>query len=182
MPTPPEDPADSLWRFAVAMYGRPGIGDLCLDLQDRHGIDVPLLLWAAWCGAARGLPLDAAALDRVDAAVGGWRRDVVRPLRAVRRRLRHGPAPLAPTVESAALRDRVKALELEAERLQLRALALHPADPPSAGTAAAVAMTPSAALDANLRLMLPAGFEGEVTQRLHAAALSGLSTVVASSG
>lgn len=165
---------ESLWRFAVAVYGRPGIADLCLDLQDRHGVDVPLLLWAAWTGAVRGHALTGADLAAALAATAPWRRDVVAPLRAVRRRLKAGPSPIAPTPETDALRERVKALELEAERLQLTALAGHPAWVRDGGDA-------GAALAANLALLLP-GAAASFTDRLHAAALSARPTVLASAG
>ncbi len=168
-----EDLADGLWYFAVALYGRPGMADLCLELQDRHGMDVPLLLWAAWVGAARDHALTPGELAAADAAVAPWRRDVVAPLRAVRRRLKQGPLPLAPTAGSDSLRDRVKALELEAERLQLAELARHPAGAPAKGPAAD-------ALRSNLALLMPAQPEAAVTERLHAAALSAISSMVAS--
>ena len=60
-----EDKAGALWRFALAVYQKPGVSDACLLLQDRHGCNVPLLLFAAWAGAERGVVLTA---DEVAAA------------------------------------------------------------------------------------------------------------------
>lgn len=165
--------AETLWRFAVRLYGEPGISDLCLELQDRHGVDVPLLLWAAWVGVASGHALSTDELAAAEGAVRLWRRDVVAPLRAVRRRLKQGPLPIAPTAGSAALRDRLKTIELEAERLQLDALARHP-----------VATTGSAdaggALEVNLALLLPSDLPKAFTSGLHEAALSAWAAVLAS--
>ena len=52
-----EDKAGALWRFALAVYQKPGVSDACLLLQDRHGCNVTLLLFAAWAGAERGVAL-----------------------------------------------------------------------------------------------------------------------------
>lgn len=97
------------WDFSLAVYRREGVPDLCLDLQDRRGADVNVLLFAGWAGAACGVRLGAAELARLDAAVAPWREAVVRPLRAVRRRVKG---------EDDGLYARLKAAELEAERLQ----------------------------------------------------------------
>ena len=75
-----ETDAGALWDFAVRLYAEPGVSDACLALQDRFGVDVPLLLWAAWLGDGA----DAAALRAGDRAVGPWRARAVRPLRALR--------------------------------------------------------------------------------------------------
>ncbi|WP_374447535.1 TIGR02444 family protein [Stella sp.] len=117
---------ESLWDFSMRVYGAPGVADWCLALQDGHGADVNVLLWAAWWGAA-GLALAATDLAAAEGATGAWRDQVVRPLRAVRRALRADIG--AVTAEAAvALRIRIKAVELEAERLQQAALeALRPA-------------------------------------------------------
>jgi len=78
------DRAGALWNFAVRLYAEPGIAEACLVLQDRDGVDAPLLLWAAWLGGGA----DAATLRAGDRAVGPWRARAVRPLRGLRRHLR----------------------------------------------------------------------------------------------
>ena len=108
------------WRFSLSLYGRPGVGPACVALQDAHGLDVNVLLFALWL-AAEGRRVAAADVAAADAAVGDWRRQAVGPLRAVRRFLKEPPAALDATAV-AALRDRVKAVELESERLQQEAL------------------------------------------------------------
>ncbi|MFM2042968.1 MAG: hypothetical protein RLY86_1544 [Pseudomonadota bacterium] len=123
-PTAAEPPG--LWDWSLSVYGQPGVAAACLGAQDRHGADVNLLLWAAWAGAVHGHRLTAGEVQTARAAVAAWHRDVVLPLRAVRRRLKHGPAP-APDSATEPLRARVKAAELEAERLEQAVLAAHPA-------------------------------------------------------
>src|SRR5690606_291939 len=104
-----------LWDFALRLYGAPGVSDACLTLQDESGVDVPLLLFAAWL-ADNDTPLRAEEIARIDGVVAGWREDVVKPLRAVRRRLKAGPRP-APTAQTELLRDGVKGVELQAEKI-----------------------------------------------------------------
>ena len=94
------------WDWAVAAYARPGVAEACLDLQDTHGQNVPLLLWALWRG---GDVTAAVTMAR------SWEKDVTGPLRGVRRRLKGRTG-------AEALRDRVKAVELEAERVLMSAL------------------------------------------------------------
>lgn len=138
---------EGLWAFSLRVYAAPGVADWCLAQQDTHGADVNVLLWAAWRGAA-GQRLTAADVAAAEAAVRPWRDAVVRPLRGVRRALRSDLG--AVTAEAAvALRTRVKALELEAERQQQAVLETLPAAGPTAARDVAVA--------ANLVLCLDAG-------------------------
>ena len=101
--------ANPFWDFSLAVYGRPGMPACCLALQDRRGVDVNVLLFAAWIGLDCGIRLSAEDLSRIDAAVSGWRDEMVRPLRALRRRAK---------ADDDALYRRMKAAELEAERVQ----------------------------------------------------------------
>jgi uncharacterized protein (TIGR02444 family) len=110
----------SLWTFAVDLYAAPGVADACLGLQDRHGCDVNVLLFAAWMGAVRHHALAPAEMVEAAASVHDWHAEIVRPLRGVRRRLKSGPLP-APDA-SEALRTRIKAIEIEAERIELATL------------------------------------------------------------
>lgn len=123
-----------LWRWARQAYGRPGVADLCLALQDGHGQSVCLLLWAAW---AR--PGDAGLVAQGAGLAQAWEADVLAPLRAARRGLKPARRPV-PDVAREALRTKVKAAELGAERLLLEALerlAPHPAAPAPVGEALA---------------------------------------------
>jgi uncharacterized protein (TIGR02444 family) len=108
------------WRFSVAFYGRPGVAQACLDLQDCCGVDVNLVLFLLWMATSRRR-LASEAVRALDARASDWRSAVVEPLRELRRRLKGG-APLVDAATAAAFRDRVKALELEAERLQQEGL------------------------------------------------------------
>ena len=127
-------PAERFWDDSLELYGRPGVEEACLELQRRHGLDVNLLLLCCWLGA-RGIGLDRTTLARVGRAVQDWQVEVVRPLRAVRRRLKAKLTDPEPgSVHEGwpdlvrALRERLISLEIDAERLEQLALARSVAD------------------------------------------------------
>lgn len=102
---------DSLWNSSLALYALPGVAERCLDMQERHGADINLLLTAAWL-ARRGQCWSVEDIGALRALCADWRQHCLLPLRAVRRyaRERVGDAPLY---------RRLKEAELEAERHQL---------------------------------------------------------------
>ena len=122
MPLPDSLPLDGpLWRFAERVYGRPGVAQACLALQERCHADVNLLLFAAWLGAERGTPLPDRLARQAQQRVAAWHGEIVRPLRAVRQRMKAGPAH-APSAATEALRDALKAVEIGSERIELALL------------------------------------------------------------
>jgi uncharacterized protein (TIGR02444 family) len=124
-----------LWKFSLAVYGAPGVSAACLDLQERRGADVNLVLYAAFVGSSGRGRLDAAALAACQAAVEPWSRAAVQPLRAVRRVLKGGLAGV-PAAPAAALRRAVQAAELEAERIEQMVLAARLGEPDDSRDAA----------------------------------------------
>jgi uncharacterized protein (TIGR02444 family) len=111
------------WSFALKLYGRPGVPEACLLLQDRAGVDVNILLFALYAAAERGVALTPRDLQEMDAAVAAWRSELILPLRSIRRRLKTGPEP-APAAATEALRSKVKAAELQAEQIE-QAVLMH---------------------------------------------------------
>jgi uncharacterized protein (TIGR02444 family) len=133
---------EAFWRFSLVFYSRPGVADALLRLQDRHGCDINLILFALWCGAVLRLRLDAADLAAAEAAIAPLRDEIVVPIRVLRRRLKS-----AAETDAQDLRRRVAALELACERrVQYRLADLIPAG--------AQAPAPLAAAEANLALYL----------------------------
>ena len=114
----------SLWDFSVEVYARPGVAPACLALQDRLGVDVNLLLLCCWAGA-NGRLLSNLDLAAALTGVREGQDEIVRPLRALRRRLKAGVAGI-PTDQAEAMRRRVGDLELEAERIAQMRLAASP--------------------------------------------------------
>ncbi|NWB71414.1 TIGR02444 family protein [Pseudomonas sp. G5001] len=106
-----------LWSFALSTYARSGVEDACLRLQ-AQGADVCLVLCGLWL-EQRGVAPETSRLQALRQIAGPWQAEVVEPLRQVRTRWR---AMAQQDVELGALRERVKALELDAERLLLSRL------------------------------------------------------------
>lgn len=97
----PEHPA---WDFITRLYARPDVAPACLTLQERHGMDVTLMLFCLWRGAVGG-NLPDPAMAALAAAAEEWRVATVLPIRAARRWLKQkgGAAGLYKTVLSAEL-------------------------------------------------------------------------------
>ena len=104
------------WQFSVKFYAVPGVAPACIALQDLAGVDVNLLFFLLW-KAKLGRALNEPELKELDHMVGVWRNTAVIPLRELRRALKSPQAILAPDVVKS-FRERIKAAELEAERLQ----------------------------------------------------------------
>ena len=104
--------------FALAFYARPGVSPACLKLQDEGGVDVLMLIALLYADVRLGQPLNTARIATLDAEIANWRRIVILPLRRIRVQLKPGWAEV-PDANRLALREKVKALELEAEFIQL---------------------------------------------------------------
>jgi uncharacterized protein (TIGR02444 family) len=119
--TKAEAEARAFKRFALAVYDTADIPAACQLLQGRFDLDVNLVLFAAFVGAARGQLLTEANLEAAHRRVDTWHHEVVRPLRAVRQHLKTRSAP-APDSGTAELRRKVQKLEIEAELIELTQL------------------------------------------------------------
>ena len=101
------------WRHSLKLYAAAGIAPACLALQDDHGVDVNLLLLCCWLGS-QGRVLGVRDMRAAMTSVVHWQRNVIQPLRTVRRALKsmaHGAlADAAPR-----LRQKLSRLELDAE-------------------------------------------------------------------
>ncbi|WP_319444853.1 MULTISPECIES: TIGR02444 family protein [unclassified Mycobacterium] len=106
---------DAFRKFALDLYGIEGVGPASVFLQERSGVDVNVLLLAAFVGSARGLSFTTEDFESIESTTRPWQNDVVGPLRAVRVRLKNA----APNPAAAELRDRVKAIELDAELIEV---------------------------------------------------------------
>jgi uncharacterized protein (TIGR02444 family) len=108
------------WRFSLSFYRQSGVSEACIGLQDEYGVDVNLLLFLLWL-ASEGRLLSADEVKKLDDTVRDWRNLTIVPIREVRRKLK-GARTMADTGTQEAFRNKVKAIELEAERLQQQAL------------------------------------------------------------
>lgn len=108
---------NTLWPFALACYARPDVEAACLELQ-AAGADICLLLTAAWL-EQRAVGHTPERQAQLWTTASSWQRDVVQPLRKLRQGWREQAA--ADTALHG-LRERVKQLELDAERTLLERL------------------------------------------------------------
>jgi uncharacterized protein (TIGR02444 family) len=116
----PSPSGSPFWRFSLQFYRLPGVAEACIELQEESGCDVNLLLFLLWHGA-QGRQLATAEIERLEQDIAPWRDRTVIPLRAVRRALKSPPG-LVEAGAAEAFRTRIKAVELEAERLQQEAM------------------------------------------------------------
>jgi uncharacterized protein (TIGR02444 family) len=132
------------WNFSLETYAAEGVAEACLDLQERRGCDVNVLLFCCWLGVSGRPTLTAERLTAILKVSNVWQAEIVRPLRQVRRLLKDKPwtETLPETVDAA--RRRVADAELaaeHAEQLKLASLYMPPADrdrPPEKRLRAAV--------------------------------------------
>ena len=159
---PETSPSDTpFWRFSLSFYRQAGVAEACIALQDGCGVDVNLMLFLLWL-AAGGRQLSVENIKELDAAVRGWRDLTIVPIRDVRRKLKGAPT-LVEAGRQEAFRTKIKAVELEAERLQQEALYARSRSAPNSATA------PPAAARANL-----AGYERMLGTRFAPAAIDRL--------
>jgi uncharacterized protein (TIGR02444 family) len=101
--------ADSdFWQFCNDFYQIPDVETACLHLQDKHNVNVVMLLLCIWLGQ-RGELLTPSLCQNLWQEVSRWSREAVEPIRGARRWL--GLQPM-----SAALYQHVKDAELAVEK------------------------------------------------------------------
>jgi uncharacterized protein (TIGR02444 family) len=110
----------TIWPYVLKLYGVPEFGPAGIALQDSVGADVDILLFLCFL-ADQGREAGRDDVSRIDASIKGWRETVVKPVRALRRQLKDGIAPV-PLAVSDAIRNVVKNIELDSERIQLETL------------------------------------------------------------
>ena len=108
------------WRFSIKFYQVPGVAPACIELQDQAGVDVNVLFFLLWL-ATQSRALNNEQVSEIERGIGAWREMAVVPIRNVRRALK-SPPPVMSAEAAEGFRTRIKAVELEAERLQQEAL------------------------------------------------------------
>ena len=102
--------SNDFWEFSLATYETGGVAQAALLVQDEMGLDINLILYASWLESL-GLTLTRNHLAELESRIERWQREVVIPLRAVRRQLKG-------ISDVDVLRDRVKGIELDCEKHQ----------------------------------------------------------------
>src|SRR6185295_19291703 len=110
-----------IWDFVLNYYKQQGVSEAAITLQDTIGIDVNMILFLMWL-AGQKRTLAEADVKRVGETSHPWQRQVVIPVRAIRRLLKEN-APLVAQPAALDYRKKIQALEIEGEQLQLNAMA-----------------------------------------------------------
>jgi uncharacterized protein (TIGR02444 family) len=108
------------WTFSLSFYRQAGVSEACLELQDRFGVDVNIVLFLLWSATLRRR-LEVGEIRALADRVRAWQNDVVVPIRNLRRFLKT-PPPLLDEGTAELFRTKIKAVELESERLQQEAM------------------------------------------------------------
>jgi len=111
--------SQNFWNFSVNLYSQARVADACLDLQNSYDLDVNMLLFCYWHGVNLGV-FPAKTLEQAWSFSQTWKKEVVQPLRNVRRWMKD-QANTHPTFNQPqfeALRSRIKFDELAAEKYQ----------------------------------------------------------------
>jgi uncharacterized protein (TIGR02444 family) len=109
-------PANPFWTFSLGYYRGAGVSEACLELQDNCDVDVNVVLFLLW-QATQKRQFAAVQVKALAEKVGPWQIDVIGPIRQLRRMLK-GNAPLLDKGSAELFRTKIKAIELESERLQ----------------------------------------------------------------
>jgi uncharacterized protein (TIGR02444 family) len=104
---------NGFWEFSLALYAQPNVREQCLALQQACAIDVNVLLFCGWLGLSKNVRLEADDLAGIQGVITDWHRSAVKPLRSVRQYLK-----VSDVGGASELREQVKAIELEAERVE----------------------------------------------------------------
>ena len=107
---------NKLWPFALTIYQCDAVAPACLDLQEQCQVDVPLMLCAVFA-CLQGKDISDKDLMQLHNLASPWQSNIVQSLRHIRTQLKTGPQP-APNAVTEDLRNKVKATELAAEKIQ----------------------------------------------------------------
>ena len=116
--------SESFWDFSLRTYGQSDVPEACLLLQNQSGVDVNVLLYCCWYGRYRG-EHDQKTFKQILNFTREWSTNVVKPLRGVRSWMKDqaNNNQLIAEDEWSGYRNKIKANELQAEKMQQFAMA-----------------------------------------------------------
>jgi uncharacterized protein (TIGR02444 family) len=109
---------NDLWTYAIRVYENAEVARMALTLQADHGVNVPMLIFCAWCGRDL-IPLREKDIAAAADTVREWDENVVQPLRRARRAAKAADQR-DPAI--AAFRRKVQDSETRAEQIALALL------------------------------------------------------------
>lgn len=76
----------SFWEYSSSLYAEPGVAEYCIDMQDRYGALVNLMLFCCWVGS-RQIELDKSAIKQAEQSIADFNAAVTSQIRRRRREL-----------------------------------------------------------------------------------------------
>ena len=110
------------WDYSLEVYRRDGVSPALISFQDRHNLDVNILLLCLWAGQSGRGELDDTDFAHALNVSANWNPEIVCAVRDVRIRLRREIA-LVPKDLSDAVRKKLLEIEIECEHVQQLSLA-----------------------------------------------------------
>ena len=105
------------WDFSSQLYGKDGVAEICLDLQDKLEVDVNLLLFCYWVAHFKNIPSES-EWTRIFEFSKSWQKEIVQPLRNARKSITEQLKNQPSNPDYAELKEQLKSNELDAERIQ----------------------------------------------------------------
>jgi uncharacterized protein (TIGR02444 family) len=115
-------PTHPFWDFSLSLYRKPGVADACLFVQDRYGLNVNLVLLCIWVADSGGGALSAVQMATAMRRIADWERQVIKPLREIRRACRREPLGI-PEFLLQIYQPQIESAEIEAEHVEQLVLA-----------------------------------------------------------
>tara|TARA_B100000686_G_C16433666_1_gene783435 strand:+ start:291 stop:818 length:528 start_codon:yes stop_codon:yes gene_type:complete len=72
------------WHFSLAYYQHSNSSEILLSLQNTHGLDINLILFALWTGRVEGTALLKEDFQALDSSIANWRQNIIQPIRKLR--------------------------------------------------------------------------------------------------
>ena len=109
-----------LWLFSLKFYSYQGFRESLLAFQDFSGANVNIVLYLLWL-ASHGRFISLNEVEKIISSTKNWNEEIVKPLRQMRQHLKKNKDGFF-SKDILLFREKVKTLELEAEKIEQRTL------------------------------------------------------------
>jgi len=82
--TTPALPSHEFWRYSLKLYNKSVVKNLCLDLQNQHGVNINIILFCCWYAATSRGPLSKVQIQRLVYSIDRWHCEITQELRNLR--------------------------------------------------------------------------------------------------
>lgn len=112
-----EFPKSEFWDFTLSIYGNKGFSPAVIALQDKHHLDVDILIFCCWTASTGRGALSDATIAKAREVADPWQAEVVNALRIIRRRIKEGFKGTPENLPAALGKD-ILGREIDAERVE----------------------------------------------------------------